>query len=56
MTRRRKREPIPKPPWCGSCDEHTRQTGCPPRRCPLCHPLAASPEARDCRATHQAAP
>lgn len=28
-----------KPPWCGSCDETTRQTGDPPRRCPACHPL-----------------
>lgn len=28
-----------KPPWCGECDEHTRQTGDPPRRCPNCHPL-----------------
>jgi hypothetical protein len=31
----------PKPQWCGSCDETTRQTGDPPRRCPECHPLAA---------------
>lgn len=28
-----------KPPWCGACDETTRQTGDPPRRCPECHPL-----------------
>lgn len=35
-----------KPPWCGKCDEHTRQSGDPPRRCPACHPLApSSPEA-----------
>ena len=30
-----------KPPWCGQCDEATRQTGDPPRRCPKCHPLRA---------------
>jgi hypothetical protein len=28
-----------KPPWCGTCDETTRQTGDPPKRCPDCHPL-----------------
>ena len=27
-----------KPPWCGQCDERTRLTGDPPRRC-TCHPL-----------------
>lgn len=33
----------PKPPWCGHCDEQTRQVGYPdaPSRCPNCHPLAA---------------
>lgn len=32
--------PVPaRPPWCGQCDETTRQTGDPPRRCPDCHPL-----------------
>ena len=30
-----------KPPWCGECDQTTRQVGDPPRRCPACHPLAA---------------
>jgi len=29
----------PKPPWCGICDQATRLTGEPPRRCPACHPL-----------------
>lgn len=29
-----------RPPWCGECDETTRLTGDPPRRCPDCHPLA----------------
>lgn len=33
-----------KPPWCGSCDEITRQTGDPPRRCPDCHPLRTAQE------------
>lgn len=28
-----------RPPWCGECEEATRQTGDPPRRCPNCHPL-----------------
>ena len=32
----------PKPPWCGECDETTRQTGDPPARCPVCHPLASA--------------
>jgi len=33
---------LDKPPWCGECDELTRQTGNPdePARCPKCHPLA----------------
>lgn len=30
-----------KPLWCGTCDETTRQTGDPPRRCPHCHPIAS---------------
>lgn len=34
--------PVPKPPWCGACDETTRQTGDPPARCPHCHPLAVA--------------
>ncbi len=35
----------PKPPWCGECDELTRQTGDPdsPSRCPNCHPLKDAP-------------
>lgn len=29
-----------RPPWCGTCDERTRQTMAdPPARCPACHPL-----------------
>jgi len=33
----------PRPPWCGECDEETRQIGeDTPGRCPACHPLAAS--------------
>jgi hypothetical protein len=40
----------PKPPWCGECDERTRQTGDPPRRCPECHPLAGQePHGRHAR-------
>ena len=33
---------LDKPPWCGECDELSRQTGNPdkPNRCPKCHPLA----------------
>jgi hypothetical protein len=31
-----------KPPWCGTCDETTRQTGDPPKRCPNCHPLTST--------------
>ena len=31
-----------RPPWCGTCDPATRLTGDPPRRCPDCHPLAAT--------------
>lgn len=30
---------VTKPPWCGKCDQRTRHTGEPPRRCPDCHPL-----------------
>src|SRR5439155_428218 len=41
-----------KPPWCGQCDESTRQTGDPPGRCPACHPLATGPEAGAWRASH----
>jgi hypothetical protein len=33
--------PPEKPPWCGLCDERSRQTGDPPARCPNCHPLAS---------------
>jgi hypothetical protein len=30
----------PRPPWCGACDEQTRQIDPDtPRRCPDCHPL-----------------
>ena len=30
----------PKPPWCGECDEQTRQVNPDaPKRCPNCHPL-----------------
>ena len=32
-----------RPPWCGSCEEHTRLLdvpGAPVVRCPACHPLA----------------
>jgi hypothetical protein len=36
-------QPPEKPPWCGQCDEYTRQrendAGLP-YRCPECHPLA----------------
>lgn len=40
-----RRNPKPeRPPWCGECDEHTRQRENPqnglPMRCPRCHPLA----------------
>ena len=32
-----------RPAWCGQCDEDTRLTDeDAPRRCPACHPLAAS--------------
>jgi hypothetical protein len=36
-------KPKPKPPWCGECNEHTRQRLLDdvPYRCPECHPLAA---------------
>ena len=37
--------PPAKPPWCGQCDQRSRQTGDPPGRCPNCHPLA-SPNGR----------
>jgi hypothetical protein len=37
----------PKPPWCGECDEVTRQTGDPPARCPVCHPLADASGRKD---------
>ena len=37
----RPRAPKPKPPWCGVCDQATRLTGDPPRRCAACHPLRA---------------
>jgi hypothetical protein len=33
---------VVKPSWCGECDEKTRLTGDPPRRCPDCHPLASA--------------
>lgn len=41
--------PAARPPWCGSCDEQTRQTGPSdqPYRCPRCHPYADGPEARE---------
>lgn len=42
----------PKPPWCGTCHETTRQTGDPPMRCPRCHPLATGLEAESWQATH----
>jgi len=34
----------PRPPWCGECDERTRQTETDgrPARCPRCHPLTAA--------------
>jgi hypothetical protein len=37
--------PPDRPPWCGSCDEHTRHITTPegPARCPACHPLRAAP-------------
>jgi predicted ArsR family transcriptional regulator len=32
-----------RPPWCGECNELTRLLGeDEPKRCPACHPLAAS--------------
>jgi hypothetical protein len=34
--------PTSKPPWCGQCDELTRLSGDPPRRCPNCHPLTVA--------------
>lgn len=37
---------VAKPAWCGRCDEHTRQVGDPPARCPDCHPLEAAGGAR----------
>jgi hypothetical protein len=39
--------PPPKPPWCGECDERTRQVGLPdsPARCIRCHPLSVQPPA-----------
>jgi hypothetical protein len=42
----------PKPPWCGVCDQQTRQTGDPPGRCPTCHPLATGIEADAWRQSH----
>jgi len=45
-----------RPPWCGNCDQATRQTGDPPYRCPLCHPLSDNAEARVWRTAHQEAP
>lgn len=33
-----------KQPWCGNCDQVTRQLGDPPKRCPACHPLATRQE------------
>lgn len=34
------RQSVPqRPDWCRECDERTRLTGDPPRRCPNCHPL-----------------
>jgi hypothetical protein len=39
----KRRSPLAKPPWCGACDETTRQWENPdtglPMRCPACHPL-----------------
>jgi hypothetical protein len=34
----------PHPPWCGECDERTRQAEISgrPARCPACHPLAGN--------------
>ena len=45
-----------KPPWCGTCDQVTRQTGDPPARCPRCHPLATGLEASAWQAIHQEQP
>lgn len=46
-----------RPPWCGTCDQDTRQTGDPPMRCPTCHPLATGIEAEAWRqATNQEQP
>jgi hypothetical protein len=42
LARTRPRARPPKPPWCGHCNETTRQTeddNGTPRRCPTCHPL-----------------
>src|SRR5262249_34363191 len=39
-----------KPPRSGAADEHPRQIGDPPSRCPACHPLAASPRGRHVQA------
>jgi hypothetical protein len=35
----------PKPPWCGECDERTRQIELDngaPAKCPVCHPFGAA--------------
>jgi DNA-binding Lrp family transcriptional regulator len=39
----------PKPPWCGQCDERTRQIELPDARvarCPCCHPLGTNDDER----------
>jgi hypothetical protein len=51
MTRTR-RKAVPRPRWCGGCDERTRLAGDPPYRCPVCHPLAAGPLAAAWRAAN----
>lgn len=43
LAREQAGRPPGKPPWCGECDEHTRQrenAAGQPYRCPDCHPLA----------------
>lgn len=40
--------PRPRPPWCGQCDQGTRQRELEdgrPARCPRCHPLVVDPTA-----------
>jgi hypothetical protein len=50
---------LPRPPWCGQCDQRTRLREDPlrdgrPYRCPECHPLTTAPAAAFTTSSHAA--